>query len=77
MFNLKIPVERVMNVVISLKKIEIRRNLNVFRNNANVVGAINILSLGIKLLRDEGMDMTHACVAGNCTKIVCGEKSSD
>ena len=33
-----------------------------YENNADVVGAINILSRGIQLLRDEGQDTANALV---------------
>jgi putative transposase len=33
-----------------------------FKNNADLVGAINILSRGMKILRDEGQDTTNALV---------------
>jgi putative transposase len=32
-----------------------------FEENADLVGAINILSRGMQLLRDEGQDTPHAC----------------
>jgi putative transposase len=32
-----------------------------FEENADLVGAINILSRGIQMLRDEGQDTAHAC----------------
>ena len=32
-----------------------------YEGNADVVGAINILSRGMKMLRDEGLDAAHAC----------------
>ncbi|QSR88925.1 transposase [Methylacidiphilum caldifontis] len=32
-----------------------------FEDNADVVGAINILSCGMQMLRDEGQDTLHAC----------------
>jgi putative transposase len=32
-----------------------------YEENADVVGAINILSRGMQMLRDEGLDAAHAC----------------
>lgn len=43
-----------------------------FAENADLVGAINILSRGIKSLRDEGQDMAHACAGCESTaRIAC------
>ncbi|WP_238324423.1 RNA-guided endonuclease InsQ/TnpB family protein [Pseudacidobacterium ailaaui] len=43
-----------------------------FEENADVVAAINILSRGMKKLRDEGQDMAHACVGCESTaRIAC------
>ncbi|MHB8816299.1 MAG: zinc ribbon domain-containing protein [Steroidobacteraceae bacterium] len=47
-----------------------------FEENADVVGAINILSRGIGLLRDEGRDTGDASPGRERTaRIACGETS--
>lgn len=43
-----------------------------FEENADVVGAINILSRGMQMLRDEGQDTAHACAGCESTaRIAC------
>ena len=47
-----------------------------FAENADVVGAVNILSRGMRLLRDEGQDADDASSGCECTaRIACGETS--
>jgi putative transposase len=47
-----------------------------FEENADVVGAVNILSRGMRLLRDEGQDADDASSGCECTaRIACGETS--